>query len=252
MSDKQHWLSVLEAASQQSPDQMNEEWAWLMRELGLPAGYFLAVLATLEQGRWRHAKNPKSYVKTVARREAVKLGLLDRPSGEVLEYPNYQNVRHEDVIEDLIFAGDSSYPLQGSDGVWRGGSSRRSRRDAWEYEHDTLTESLMSVMPPELTVTTEPNEELRSRVEVLNNSTQEFHIHLKSKVLPDWTEWAERAGLDEWEQTVIRYRRAGVSRERAIADQVDERSKKALQAAWRKFDRTGMKRLREVVKKVAK
>jgi hypothetical protein len=39
-----------------------------------------------------------------------------------------------------------------------------------------------------------------------------------------------------------------MSRERALAMQADEESRKALQAAWRRFDRNGMERLREAAK----
>jgi hypothetical protein len=47
---------------------------------------------------------------------------------------------------------------------------------------------------------------------------------------------------------VFEYRANGVSRDRAISQQLDEQSRKALQAAWRKFDRTGMSRLRDAAK----
>ena len=39
-----------------------------------------------------------------------------------------------------------------------------------------------------------------------------------------------------------------MSRERAMAGQPDEESRKALQAAWRRFERNGMERLREAAK----
>jgi hypothetical protein len=45
----------------------------LLRELGLPMDTFSAVLEAVQQGRWRTARNPKAYVKTVARREFKKM-----------------------------------------------------------------------------------------------------------------------------------------------------------------------------------
>jgi len=48
--------------------------------LGMPT----AVLEGIRQGRWRQAKNPKAYLKTIARREAVKLGLTEAPAKELV------------------------------------------------------------------------------------------------------------------------------------------------------------------------
>jgi len=47
---------------------------------------------------------------------------------------------------------------------------------------------------------------------------------------------------------VLRCRLAGVSRERAIGLLPDEESRKALQAAWKRFERNGMERLRGAAK----
>jgi hypothetical protein len=65
---------------------------------------------------------------------------------------------------------------------------------------------------------------------------------------PDWNKWAAAAGLDEWEKRVLGYRLTGTGRERALALQTDEESRKALQAAWKRFDRNGMERLRQAAK----
>jgi len=47
---------------------------------------------------------------------------------------------------------------------------------------------------------------------------------------------------------VLGYRLTGISRERTLALQTDEESRKALRAAWRRFERNGMERLREAAK----
>jgi hypothetical protein len=54
--------------------------------------------------------------------------------------------------------------------------------------------------------------------------------------------------MDEWEVRVLGYRLTGMSRERTLALQPDEESRKALQAAWRRFERNGMERSREAAK----
>jgi hypothetical protein len=54
-----------------------------MDELAVPYQYFPAVLEGIRQNRWRQAKNPKAYLKTIVRREAVKLGLTGSPGRRV-------------------------------------------------------------------------------------------------------------------------------------------------------------------------
>jgi len=47
---------------------------------------------------------------------------------------------------------------------------------------------------------------------------------------------------------VLGYRLIGMSRERALELETDEGPRKALQAAWKRFDRNGMERLRAAAK----
>ena len=47
---------------------------------------------------------------------------------------------------------------------------------------------------------------------------------------------------------MLGYRLIGVGRDRAMAMETDEESRRALQAAWKRFDRNGMERLREAAK----
>jgi hypothetical protein len=60
------------------------------------------------------------------------------------------------------------------------------------------------------------------------------------------------AGFDEWEMRVLRYRLGEVSRDEALAEQPNDASRKAIQAAWRRYDRTGKQRMREVAEKICK
>ena len=71
------WLGVLETAAKVSVEQSSAIWVWIMQELRLGPQYFLALREAVQQGRWRTAKNPKTYIKTVAKREALKMGLVD-------------------------------------------------------------------------------------------------------------------------------------------------------------------------------
>jgi len=75
-SSKAEWLGVLETAAKLSVEQSSAVWVWIMQELRLGPQYFLAIREAVQQGRWRTAKNPKTYIKTVAKREALKMGLV--------------------------------------------------------------------------------------------------------------------------------------------------------------------------------
>ena len=65
------------------------------------------------------------------------------------------------------------------------------------------------------------------------------------EVVKDWPKWAKEAGLSEWEKKAIEYKAGGVGWTEAMSAQPDEVSRRALQAAWRKVERTGEERLRQ-------
>ena len=235
-TSREHWIAILEAASCSSPDEMNQEWEWLMDELALPLEYFPAVLDALRQGRWRTAKYPRAYLKTVSKREAVKLGLAANVPFELeLVSPRMRSdgssTSYEETIEELLYktAGDNDRP-------------------EWEYEFNSPWDYFLSKLPEDLKVTDEPPANIKNVYDSINASTDEFHLHMRAPVAPNWKAWGERAGFDEWELLALECRVSRKSREKALAEQPDERSRKALQAAWKQFDRTGMKRLQNALK----
>lgn len=245
------WLAILDAALQRPGDEINEEWEWLLDRLDLPLECFLAVLETIRQERWRTAKNPRAYVKTVAKREAAKMGLLFEPTDilKLINAPvNGENFSMEGGLDYLAHLSETSEAVKGADGVWRRGGG-------WDYDdHEEEEEvndriSFCDVISNGLADLKEPSPELVATVDSINRSTDEFHIHLTSTWKTDWEKWAVQAGFDEWDRSVLKYRFERVSRDRALAEQPDEQSRKALQAAWRKFDRNGVERLRAAIKK---
>jgi hypothetical protein len=66
----------------------------------------------------------------------------------------------------------------------------------------------------------------------------------------DWDTWVAAAGFNEQDITVLVYKLTKMSRAEALSKQPDERSRKAIQAAWRKFDRNGAQRLRAAIEKL--
>jgi hypothetical protein len=65
----------------------------------------------------------------------------------------------------------------------------------------------------------------------------------------DWDHWTAVAGFNPWERLVFDCKLNEVSRDQALSRQLNETDRKALQAAWRRFDRTGMSRLRAAAEK---
>jgi hypothetical protein len=246
-------MAILEAAAQRPGDEINEEWEWLLGQLQLSEEYFLAVLETIRQERWRTAKNPRAYVKTVARREARKMGLLSEPT-DILELVNSRagakDFSMEGELDRFAHASDTSEAIKGEDGVWRRGGGWGDNDDYDDEDNEPgASVSFRDLVSNGLTEIRRPSPELVAAIEEINNGTDEVHIHLQSHLRPNWEKWAEQAGFDEWDRVVLKCRFTTVSRDRALAEQPDEASRKALQAAWRRFDRNGVERLRGAIQK---
>jgi len=246
-STKAEWLGALETAAQLNVEQSSAVWVWLMQELRLGPQYFLAIREAVQQGRWRTAKNPKTYIKTVARREAMKMGLVDEKSRDLVTIGGTRGEGEtgEEALEYLEHRYSSRGAAKEADGVWRagggGGVELPGRQKSYRGR-------LMAGVPDELTVVEQPSDEYRAALDQVNENNDEVHFHAKPQVKPDWSSWAEAAGLDPWEKRVLEYRLSGAGRRVAVASQPDEESRKALEAAWKRFERTGMERLRATAK----
>ena len=242
------WMTVLETISKRPPDEANAEWEWLLAQLGLGPEYFLAIYAAVRQGRWRAARDPKAYLKTVAKREAAAME-LPAPEDARLVFPGEiesdgERISQEERLDYMQHQYDNPRASQGADGVWRPGVGRRAGGN--------YRQLLAGKVPEELREIAEPSQELKEIIEDVNANRVDIHIRLRPLIKANWAQWAEAAGLDFWEQDVLRYMLDGVSRGRALEEQPNEDSRRALQAAWRKFERNGAYRLLEAAKKISK
>lgn len=218
---------------------------------------YFALREAIRQGRWRNAKNPKAYIKTVARREALQekvATVADDPLVWVPVTSDGANFSTEHSLDHISYVRDTSEAVQGSDGIWRrGGGAERDYEEFYDENEDgnpvSLRGRLLAKVPDSLKTIIEPSAECRRAVEEFNAATDEYHLHAEPAVHVDLEKWAELAGFDAWEMRVLRYRLDEVSRDEALAEQSDEVSRKALQAAWRRYDRTGKQRLREIAEK---
>jgi len=252
-AERNQWMTILDAASRRPGDEINAEWEWLLERLGLPDDYFLAVAEAIRQDRWRNAKNPRTYVKTVAKREARKMGLDYEPDGvlELVAAPtNGAAFSMEAALDHCAYLGSTSEAVKGDDGVWRPGGGWGDDDEIEEDEEDSDRVSFRDVIAKGLAELKEPPADLVKLVADLNAQTDEHHFEIGPSWDCKWDRWADLAGFDEWDRAVLNYKVSSVSRDRALAEQSDEPSRRALQAAWRKFDRTGLARLRAGIKKV--
>lgn len=241
------WRDRLRTFASKPPEEMGDDWGLFLRQLGLTNGYYLAVYEVLKQGRWEAAPYPRAHVKKAATIEARKMHL---------------SIPHKD---DSFECRDSHLEFAGGIGDFDRNTNELQFKDYLRYEAETeardIEESkpefpaeLMSLQEPRWweMVAIEGGPPLAYRtLDGWFRGPKGPRIQLQKDVLQfDWEKWTQRAGLDSWENKVALYRRDGLSRECALAQQPDEQSRKALQAAWRRFDRTGMKKLRECVRKM--
>lgn len=251
-SSKAEWLGVLETAAKLSVEQSSAVWVWIMQELGLGPQYFLAIREVVREGRWRTAKNPKAYIKTAAKRQALKMGLVKEDSGNLVTVGSRRSegeeISGEEALEYLGHQYETREAAKGEDGIWRVGAGAERDYSDPLAEHDSYRDWLVSEAPRELTIVTPPSEEWKTTVQEMNESYEGLDLEARPSVRPDWNKWAAAAGLDEWEKRVLGYWLIGVGRRQALAIETDEESRKALQAAWKRFDRNGMERLRAAAK----
>jgi hypothetical protein len=170
-STKAEWLGVLETAAKLSVEQSSAVWVWIMQELRLGPQYFLAIREeVVQQGRWRTAKNPKAYIKTAAKRQALKMGLVTEDSGNLVPVgrsrSDGEEISGEEMLEHLGQQYDSREAAKGEDGTWRVGAGAERDYSDPLAEHDSYREWLASGMPRELVIVTPPSgdaEESRDR-----------------------------------------------------------------------------------------
>ena len=246
---RESWVAIFEAAASRKGNELNDEWRWLLVQLGMSAEFYPALMETLRQGRWRTAKDPRAYVKTVAKREAFRTAITEERN-DVLTIipssPGRKDFSLEGAIDALSYARETSETMQSPDGVWRpGGAGERAYAEYYDEDDEGRPVSLRG--------------RLRAKVPkpLLKPLPAPFHEEdideTDWKYVPirvDLNEWAKLAGFSLWEIKVMQYHLAGTSRDKALAEQPDETSRKAVQAAWRKFDRSGKERLREIAEKM--
>ncbi len=253
-NDRTRWLQVLQIAAESQPDTIDDHWRWLMHELGLPLVHFHEVLIAVAEGRWRKAQNPRAYVKTVARRLAqkqwAKAAAIDRAVVPLGDKPCDREKFSFEEAADLLCLRNSAEPSKHTDGIWRRGDGNYEDEpydDEGNRLNDlTYRERMLGQVPKRLTKLVPQLQELHA--DRTNPLLTDSHIPLIPRVEVRWESWAKEAGLDIWEYEVLQCKLSQITRDQALANQPNEEGRKAIQAAWRRFDRTGLRKLREATK----
>lgn len=222
--DRAQFLAIFEQAAATPLQGHDHQWVWLIADvLKMPICYLPAVQVALRQGRWRSAKNPRGYIKTVAQREAVALGLApmsDKGLGlTVPRIPGEQrSMSHDQYIDYMHFDG----PVK-EGGVWHA-------RDSWDDDLDRRTRGVA----------------FGGRL-VAHDLLKPEDDEEDARLVIDWQKVAERAGLDEDEGWILELRLSGFTRERILSSVAeDDEERRAYQAAWRRLDRD-LPRLQDIL-----
>lgn len=234
-SRQEAWREKLQEFASKPPEEMGDEWGLLLKKLGLTYDYYLAVCEVLKQGRWATAKYPRAYVKYAATIEARKMHL---------------SIPHKD---DTLEFADSHIEFVGGSGEIDKHEAQLEMDARYEADHRAeMYDEQKPRLPADWWIQQEPDARYLSAVEEFNRSHSEEHIHVRHPRNFDWPRLAREAGLDPLEERVLLYRKQGISRELALYEQPDEQSRKSLQAAWKKMDRTGLKKVQDFLKKKKK
>ena len=209
--DTQRQLNILKRAATDPPKLNDEEIVALMKSLPLPLCYFSAVQEAVRQGKWRNARNPVGYIRTVAERQAPRIGLADDPAEKIhLNVPSIdgQRLSHDQYLDYLSYDGPTK-----QNGIWSAGCPD------FGCDDDECTPEGVALSAHERLFGRLPEEFLC--IEYLEGVESEFI---------DWEKIGVAAGLEATEIDVLRCRAAGISRERAIKLE-EPRNRKRLQAA---------------------
>ena len=173
---RDEWIAMLESVTQGSPDAVSSESTWILEGLKLPLDLFPYVSQAIQQGRWKTGNNPKSYIRTVAWREAAKAEREFEDSNPLkpVALPADGSLSMEDALEHFGHLSDTAEAIQSPDGVWRRPGILRYYVDEDQYE--SVTHRLLSKIPQSAKQLVESSDEYKAAIEQFNNSTMENHI----------------------------------------------------------------------------
>jgi len=239
---------MLEWALAHPMKEHTDEWLWLTTKLlGLTPTHILAVEIVLKELRWRKARDPRAYVKTCAVRVLRRLGLDDEPQ-ERLRNPNIDEEGHALTLEKDIDYAAYEGPVKQA-GVWKHRNPDPIDPNDFDEENVWLTprERLLRLLPRDVKTTVALSPETLAIIEAWNAHHPEHTLSTEPRTIVNWCLIAADAGLDPDERFVLFCKILGISRDKAIACEKTAQEQRRVAAAWRRFHRTGMDRLRKAI-----
>lgn len=242
--ERQAWIDRFRRLATRRPDEVGDEWESVLRLLELPLDCFLAVEQVLQQGRWAKAKDPRAYVKRAAAIEARKMDPGVPPKNEPLVFVAGEVINRSDggpestgvaLREEYRRRGEAPPPPM------KGRHLSLEQMD-WDGEH-RYKEVEAAAGRPDVPDGFWAGCDVRVRVD-----GQLISVRYPRR---NWGKLTREARLTSGQLEVIGYRLIGMGRDAALRQQPDEVSRKALQAAWKRFDRTGMRKIEEFLKKAS-
>lgn len=235
----QGFLELCERVASQS--ELTEELASLTELMKLPLSCCLAVHQVLREGNWANAQYPKAYIKRAAMTQARKdecgeKQLVFMDGAEIDARWDGNELAPGKVDKSSLWdepRPSSPIPLKG----------KHYARAQFARDDEVLAREVEAAESGPAW----PSDCLTPKVLYAKNPDGSVERIVWTRL--DWRKLGEKAGLDEWQIKVLVYRSGGVSRDQAMNAQPDEVSRKAIQAAWRYMDRTGIQRVQNYLRK---
>lgn len=245
LDSRQTWIDCFQQVASQT--ELTEELATVVELLKLPLSCCLAVQQVLKEGNWAKAESPRAYVRKAAMTQARRMHL---------------SIRH---LDDTLEFGESPLIFMGG-GELNRSTTREGIEKALETEYRNHGKPRPTRLkgPHYVAEQFAPDDDVLAReAEAQENGPfwpgdcwteqklyakdrdESFSVHKR-----DWKRLGEKAGVDEWQIKVLEYRSEGISRDVAMELQPDEASRKAIQAAWKRFHRTGLRKVRDSFDKI--
>lgn len=251
------WIDRFQQVALQAD--LTDDLVSLVKLLELPISCCMAVHEVLREGNWRAAQHPKAYLKTAAMTQARRMRL---------------SIPHKD---DTFECGETPLVFMAGGSLDRGTNRKaiEAALDSEDHEHSTARPKKLKgkhyvsaqfdpdneVLERELgaaenglswpsdcwTKPQIPKRLVSAMKAQFADNPDEFLAWKISQERRDWQKLGKKAGLNFWEIKVLEYRSEGTGRDRAMELQPDARSRLAIQAAWKRMERTGWSKVKQLL-----
>jgi hypothetical protein len=233
---REQQIDMLETAAAAGEDSPEREALMVACDLSVAFGDILATV--LARGRWRAAEYPVEYVRRSAMRAVFRRDDVGKnPHKETSGYSNDDLGKIHEAAETSGVAWvpelDAKNKRTGKMVQRRGGGEQ----DPTGRVEVGVADRPIRRVPSELLVKVDPSE--------LSDEDREWIVD--PLVFVNWSELAKRVGLDEWETRALLLKADGLTCYGALKLSENDSERRSIEAAWKRLERNGLKRLRSVL-----